>query len=97
MDIFTAYSAINKSVLEVLYSLNKLKPVEEYLKPDFIRLEETPFILTEETAVNTQVVTAHDLQQYKNSFHSIRLQADVHTWLQELLKIDEMELEDFNI
>lgn len=93
MDIFTSFGVVNKSILNVVRSVNVLTPVEDELKQDYIRLEENPFVLTEDAALQSQVVTAHNLFQYKNSFHGIELEEDVHCWLEELLNID-LELEE---
>lgn len=91
MDICSAYQIINSSVLKVAKSVNVLTvPVEEE-EVEFIRLEESPIKISEEIKRHTKVVTAHNLFEYKNSFHSIKLSKSSGTLLDHLLKIDERE------
>lgn len=89
MDICLAYKTINKTTLDVAKSLNVLQEVKVEEKRDFIRLEESTFVLSEETDRYSQVVSAHDLHQYKNRFYSIRLEEDMSCWLDILLSIDK--------
>jgi len=93
MDIYTAFSSVNKAVLDVIHSLNFLQPVKNVEKPKYVRLEETPFILTEEISTTCQIITAHDLHQYRNKYYKIKLQDDVRSWRQQLmqarLKVEE--------
>lgn len=91
MDIYTAYAVLDKQISNVIDALNILDPIPDPVKPDYVRLEESPFILTEEAKRCCDVVTAHDLNQYKSRFHSIRMEDDVRTWLDKLLEIDERE------
>ena len=89
MDIFTAYGALNKSVINVVKSLNMLEPVKEEVKVDMLRVEESPFLLTQDIVAAGKVVTAHNLHQYKNSFHKLDMEEDVHSLLEDLLEIDK--------
>lgn len=94
MDSIDAYRVINKSVLSVALSLNALEEVKEEKKQQYIRLEEAAFVLTEETNRYCQVVSAHDLHQYKNKFHSISLKEKFECWIDVLLSIDKGEYFD---
>lgn len=89
MDIIDSYAIINKSVLEVMRAVNRLEEVPTQKKKEYIRLQENPFTLSKETERDSQIVTAHDLNQYKVRFHSIRLENKVESWLQILLSIRE--------
>lgn len=95
MDSIDAFRAINKSIMDVAKSLNVLEEVKEEKKQQYIRLEETTFVLTEETNRYCQVVSAHDLHQYKNRFHSISLKEKFECWIDVLLSIDKGE--EYNV
>lgn len=76
----------------MLRSTNKLTSpiVEPKIAP--VRLVENPFILTQSTSnACKSVAEVYDLRQYRNQFHSIKLENNVDSWLLELLKIDEGE------
>ena len=89
MDIIDAYTLIDRAVLAVAKSINILNEVEDEKRTDYVRLEENPFVLTEDIKRVCQVVTAHDLREYRNKFHSIKLEEAATSWLQLLLQIDE--------
>lgn len=93
MDVFSAYSAINRAVIKSIEAVNILTVPEEPKKQSYLRLEDNPFVLTDDVAVTCQVVTAHNINQYKNKYYSIKLEENVHSWLQDLLAIDEKEKE----
>lgn len=93
MDIYSAYSAVNKSVLDVVRSLNILEPVKEEAPADMLRVEESPLMLTQDIMAAGRVVTAHNITQYKNDFHRLVLEEDVTTVLDSLLAIDK-QMED---
>lgn len=89
MDIFAAYQTLDRQVENVLQSINKITLIPDPIKPDYIRLEESPFVLTDEAKRCSEVVTAHDINQYKNEFHSFKLVDDIDCWLYYILKVDE--------
>lgn len=92
MDIYTTYRALNKNVLNVLQSTNKLEPVQNDKVVDYVRVEESPFELTQDTMlVVGKVVTMHNLQQYRNDFHKLTIDEDLYSVLQVLLEIDYKE------
>lgn len=93
MDLISAYQVINQSTLAVVQSLNTLNVVEErQSKPaEYIRVKENPFNLTDGVKQHAQVAAAHNLNQYKNQFHSIKLEEEADSWLLHLLKVDESE------
>ena len=92
MDIYSAYAVLGKSVLEVLDSTNRLNTVEEPKVERIVRLKENPFVLTEETErVCASVITAHNLSDYRNSFHSIKLKHQTDSWLLALLDMTKGE------
>lgn len=93
MDIITAFRIINHDVLDVIKATNILNEVasKKEDKPAFVRLKESPYILTEKTAYHSQVVTAHDLRQYRKRFNTTVLRNADATWLDALLKIDNKE------
>lgn len=89
MDIYAAYSSMNKSLLGVVKALNILEPVKEEVKVDVLRVVESPFLLTQAVVAAGKVVTAHNLYQYRNDFHKLTLEEDITVMLDELLEIDE--------
>lgn len=89
MDYIEIYSAINKSLISVAESITALKPVEDKKVEPYVRLQENPFVLTEDIARVSQVVTAHELNEYVNKFYSISLRDKTSSWLQYLLRIDK--------
>ena len=86
MSIINAYSELNKYLLNVIDSVSTVSPIYLEDKLPQIRLESSPFVLTEEIERSCAVVTAHDLEQYKPKFYSIKLQENTRTWLDELLE-----------
>jgi len=91
MDLYTAYSAVNKSVLNVAKSVNAIKEPSMEKPKVYTRIKENPVVLTEDTRLTCQIVTAHDLQQYRNTFHNVKLRENVGSWLRNLLSIDKTE------
>lgn len=89
MDLFSAYRALNQVVLDVIKSTNKLEPVKEDVKVESIRVEERPILLTENSFISGNVITAHNLSQYQNNFYKLNVEDNVHSALEELLAIDE--------
>lgn len=90
--MISAYSAINRSTLEVVRSLSLVsEPVMKERDEDFPRrLEEREFVLTDKMRrVTKSVVTAHDLSQYRTQFSSIKLEENVTSWLLYLLEADK--------
>lgn len=94
MDIYSAYGMINKSLLDVVSSVNRLTPVSDPEVVESIRVEESDFVISEEIEARCQVVTAHNLYQYKNQFHSMHMQEDIYSLLEDLLDIDRGGLDD---
>lgn len=92
MDIYyEANRIILGSVLEVIQSIIPLEEAPEVAKSDFIRLVESPFELTDSIKRGCAAITAHNLDQYRNPYHSIRLKDDIEIDLDCLLAIDERE------
>jgi hypothetical protein len=92
MDIYTAYRILDSQLIKVLDSVNMLETVKEPDKVKLLRIQENPFVLSEESErINRSVLTAHDINQYKNQVHVISLQENVHSWLEKLLEIDKGE------
>lgn len=89
MDIYAAYGVMNKSLAEIVRALNVLEPVKEEVVVDTLRVEESPPVLTQAVVTAGKVVTAHNLHQYKNDFHRLRLDDDISVVLDELLAIDK--------
>lgn len=91
MDVCTAYSILDAQILEVAKSINVLNEAPTPTAVSQIRLEEVPFVVTDEIKRNCAAVTAHNLEQYKNVQHSIKLKEDVTSWIDVLLEVDERE------
>lgn len=88
-----SFVVLNRGLEEIGKSINLLNVAEEQ-KPYIpqLKLESTLFEITEAVKRSTAAITAHDLSQYRNQSYTIRLQEDIKTWLDELLRIDEMEV-----
>ena len=89
-----SYVILNMGLEEVGRSINLLNVAEEqktYVPQ--LTLEPALYEITEAVRRSTAAVTAHDLSQYRNQSHTIRLQENVSTWLDELLEIDRTEVE----
>lgn len=89
-----SYVILNMGLEEVGRSINLLNVAEEqktYVPQ--LTLEPALYKITEAVRRSTAAVTAHDLSQYRNQSHTIRLQENVSTWLDELLEIDRTEVE----
>ena len=92
MDVYATYRALNKNVLDILQNTNKLEPIQNEKVVDYVRVEESPFELTQDTVlVVGKVVTIHNLQQYRNDFHKLTVDEDLYCVLQVLLEIDNEE------
>lgn len=91
MDILTADQALIKSLIVVAESINPIEPVREEKSVPYVRLEEKSFVLTDTIKRTCEVVTAHNINQYKRTFHSIKLLEKSEIWLQKLLDIDKKE------
>lgn len=89
MDIYSAFGAIDRSVLQVVKSLISLEPVKEEEQVDMIRVTESPLVLTKDIMVTGKVVTAHNLHQYKNNFYKLKVTENIECLLDDLLEIDE--------
>ena len=89
MNICSALKIVNQNLLDLIQCIHLLEPVEVETRAEYVRLEENPFILSEEVSRCTGVVTAHDLHQYRNRFHSIKLQQSLGVWLDILMDIDK--------
>lgn len=89
MDLISAYSAINKSTIGVVDSINSIKIVEKEKSVPQMRLRENTFVMTENIKRSLGAITAHNIEQYKNKFTTIKLEEEAYSWLLELLKIDE--------
>lgn len=91
MDFITADQALIRSLINVAKSTNSLTEVKEEERIPYVRLEEKSFVLTDTIKRTCEVVTAHNVNQYKKTFHSIKLREKSEIWLQKLLDIDKKE------
>lgn len=91
MELISAYSILNASMLKVAESLNILQKVKESDKVPYIRLKSNPYVMSSNTVRCCQVVSAHDLREYRNKFHTIQLKESFNSWLDILLSIDKGE------
>jgi len=89
MDIYSSYVEINRCIIGVLDSLNSIHPVVEEEQVDYVRLIESPFIVTDSVKRACDLVSAHDLNEYRNRFYSIKLEDSASSWLLDLLNIDK--------
>lgn len=97
VDIMTAYSILNKSVLNVLNDMVPLTVLETD-DPVYTRLEEIePDVSECRQQVNEAVVVAHKLDQYMNKFYIIKLEEAQSTLIDDLINIDmsKINLEEF--
>lgn len=94
MEFYKSHAIMNKSLVDVLDSMCILTLHQEPEPKKYVRLEDSAYTLTEDVAVTCQVVTAHNIQQYKNSFHSIKLEDDIDSWLSIMEDDKEDELEE---
>lgn len=93
MDLYTAYGILDRQLIKVLESVNVVKEVKLPEKGRLLRIKEASFNLSEESeTMNRAVLTAHDINQYKNHVYVIGLQENVHSWLEYLLSIDKGEM-----
>lgn len=95
VNVYNAYAIINKSILNVandLVTLDVLKIEDKQLQ---IRLEETPFNISERrNRIEKDITIAYNLTQYKNKINSITLTDSDVPWLEHLINVD---LSDFNL
>ncbi|MCI9050700.1 MAG: hypothetical protein HFI05_02060 [Lachnospiraceae bacterium] len=89
MDLISAYCILNVGMLKVAKSLNILQEVKESEKIPYIKLKPNPYVISTNTIRYCQVISAHDLNQYKNKFHTIQLKENFNSWLDVLLSIDK--------
>lgn len=87
MGTYQIYQAINNSTIELIESFNPIAPPEIKERISYVRLEENPFHLTDETAAVRDLVTAHKLKQYKNRFKTIKLEENIEVKLDKLLAV----------
>ena len=98
-SIHSAYRCIDENTLSVVRSMCILTDIPNPKKPNYVRLEEQSFVLTEETKRCSGVATAHDLSEYKNRNAKVRLESSLKVYMdysieirKELLrKIEEIE------
>lgn len=97
----TARKILNKSLLDVINSLNALEPVEEVVKPvELLRVTEADFYITERgKRLNTGVASAYNLSNFKRSFYSIELQSSTNTLFDLLIEKPNhtIDLTEFNM
>ncbi len=93
-DYISAMKVINRSLIDVVDALNPLTPVEYEVEAAPYRMVEKPQVLAVEQQQRvTSIITAHNIAQYSNKFHSVALKEDVECWLDWLLDasyIDEI-------
>lgn len=97
VDLITAYSILNKSVLNVLNDLVPLTTVD-FDNNVYTRLEEVePDVTESRQRLNNAVVVAHKLDQYVNKFYIIKLEEANAAAIDLLINVDmsQINLEEF--
>lgn len=93
-----AYKILNKSLLDVANDMVVLDVLEIDKKPCQVRLDETPYAISERrNRIEGVVVKAHDLSQYVNKFYSITLNTKEDIWLDWLINanMEKIDLTEF--
>lgn len=93
MDLLHVYSVVNKTLLNVVDSINILDRVEYKPTDCYVHLIDEPFILSANIEKFTKVITAHKLSQYTNKIHSVKLDDEISTWFDLLIEDDLKERE----
>lgn len=93
MNICLGNRILNESILKIIEDTSILTPVVEEKQAPPIRLkEDTSPLVSIATTRFSALVTAHNLSQYKNKIHSIRLEeSDMDDWFGALLNFDSEE------
>ena len=93
MNICVWNRVLNEGILKIIEDTNILVPVIEDRKEPPIRLKEDSLpSASVATSRFSALVTAHNLSQYKNKIHSIRLEEDdMDDWFGALLNFDSEE------
>lgn len=96
-----ARKILNKSLLDVINSLNVLEPVEDVKKPvDLLRVTEADFYITERgKRLGTGVAAAYNLNNFRRSFYNIELQDTTNTLFDLLIAkpTHVIDLTEFNM
>lgn len=86
MTLIDAYIGINKITADLIQNVVKLNKTKNEPVVDYIRLQESGFTVSEEDRqIQRALLTAYDLTQYKNEYHSLELAQDVKSWLSIML------------
>lgn len=97
----TARKILNKSLLNVINSLNVLEPVEKVEKHvDMLRVTEADFYITERgKRLSTGVTDAYNLSDFRRSFYSVELQSTTNTLFDLLIARPDhvIDLTEFNM
>lgn len=88
IDVLEVYRVSSRTILSLGQNILALTLVENEKPEAYIRLENQPFVLSDDIEYHTKVVTAHKLSQYVNRIHKIRLEDDIETWLDILIQDD---------
>lgn len=87
MNTVEALSQMNKFVLRVMDSMNVLEVVQVPKPVDYVRIEESEYVVSEEDKLMQRaLLTAHDINQYKNEYHSLDLMQNEESWFSKMLR-----------
>lgn len=94
VDIITGYSILNKQLLQVAKEMNVLSQIVLKEKPIQVQVKEVPYTISDKFERLGPTVVAHDLSQYINRFHSIRLDSEETCMLDDLcdFNTDDIDL-----
>lgn len=92
----TYYKILDKTLISIVDTIVPLAKPEVKKKSRGVRLEVNPYSITVDSNRSSSVVSAHDLRQYRNHIHTIQLEENYSSWLEELLEIDRMEVSAWN-
>lgn len=100
VGVYKAFSAINKSVVEVAKCTNTITPAEDIrINSDMVRLEEEDFVVTERgKRLASQLTVAYDLASYRKNFYMLESNIEETTLLEQLIQpITDLYLTEFNV
>lgn len=92
----TRYRMLDKMLIDVADAVVLLTQPEVKKKSRSVRLEVNPHSISVDSIRNSSVVTAHDLRQYRKHIHTVQLEENYSSWLEELLEAGRMEVSGWN-
>ena len=99
VNIYSAFSIVNKSVLELSERINKLTPAEDVrVKNDYVRLgEEDTFVTERGKRLASNVAAAYDLTSYRKNFYLIEMGEKTTSMFENMFApLEELDLTEFN-